>query len=245
MEVPRVDYNKANLQWADRIAKENLFSSTKDLSQFFGHGRSRSVQGKIGNLPSPSEQRQRVLEFMKLKEAAESNFQGLFSGPDSPRSRFLFPQSSSQNLGWAISGQYSRNRRKEGAKKGTVTGLYNKVPGSPAKVSLSGNAGHSLGYVTLVGEDSHPRKGNEENFLGDRPLNPSIHTGLSVPTTILRDADRRIVCSMENQRQFMNRIGSNKWYRPLISNEMSMYGDAYVRCMGSGPFSKTQMLVSR
>lgn len=36
-----------------------------------------------------------------------------------------------------------------------------------------------------------------------------------------------------------------KWNYPLSSNEISLYGDAYVKSMHCGPFRKTQLLVSR
>ena len=295
MEVPEVDYNKANLQWANRIAKEKSYSpSQSDSVQLISHGSVTSVQGKISNLPAPFVHRQRVLEFMNLREAAESN-SPIFPTSFSPRLKFLLPQSSSQDLGWSLSGQFpTMQRKREVEQKGTITGLYNSKNEVSRSNSVPRRFGHTLGYVTLVGVDSHPRKGirgsirspkakteaddtcseDGPDIPGDFHMRPhewarwqsqlvprhesvkfdyskeenpcaSNTSGLSVPTTVIREADRNVSRGIEKQRQFMNRIGSNKWFRPLNSNEVSAYGDAYVRSMGTGPFSKTQLLVSR
>jgi hypothetical protein len=255
------DLIKANLRWADRIARENNILSLSLTPEFQFNRSVASVQGKIGSMPSPTERQLRVLEFMKLKEEAERNEPDVTLNPLSPRKKFLIPQLSSQAFGWAESGQFTQGTKTIGVEpKGTLTGLYNKIPNVETDGSGTPRASkHTVGYVTLVGQDSHPRKGVREK--GSEPIKREggfwqskysesrqickLPTALSVPTTVIREADRKVISGMFKYRQFMNRIGSNRWYHPLSSNEVSEYGDAYVKCMGTGPFSKTQLLVSR
>jgi len=171
-----------------------------------------------------------------------------------------------------------------------MTGLYNWSRNVPPP----GSPDHNVGYVTRLGDNSHPRKdpeftlpanqarsnseppaalsepfGSAVYFPGDYHLRPHEWSYLmskvnfetsefptetessrnvsavSIPTTIVRGVDTSLRSQLQRQREFMNRIGSNKWYHPLSSNDVSAYGNAYVRSMNCGPFSKTQLLVSR
>ena len=190
-----------------------------------------------------------------------------------------------------MSGQFVNNTsstNKARDPRPTVTGLYNWSRDTAALA----NPDHSVGYVTRLGDNSHPRKDPDFTFTRQRSLSesrptrtdiedPTIHfpgdyhlrphewsylvskmkiekpqvaeetqsshneTAVSVPTTIVRGVDRDLRAQVRRQREFMNRIGSNKWYHPLSSNDVSAYGNAYVRSMNCGPFNKTQLLVSR
>ena len=148
-----------------------------------------------------------------------------------------------------------------------------------------------MGYVTLVGENTHPGKGRSFSLIpvsrhrersaeykptdaivrhpGDYHMRPhewafalskmdrgpgpeiekvpesSVATAISVPTTIVKEVDKQLRVHLANQREYLNRIGSNKWYHPLSTNDVSAYGNAYIKSMQCGPFEKTQLLVSR
>ena len=158
-------------------------------------------------------------------------------------------------------------------------------------------ADHNVGYVTLLGDNSHPTKGRSHSLVdcrrasedslkqttpqplpgvnlpgdyhirphewsyliskvprapcSDEPTREPVSTipksgsAISIPTTVVRHVDQTLRAHMAKNREFMNRIGSNKWYHPLTSNDVSAYGDAYVKAMQCGPFNKTQLLVSR
>jgi hypothetical protein len=216
------------------------------------------------------------------------------------------PQSSSQELGWAFCPRDSSYRK---SPKNVVTGMYNWSSSRPAKLrdqSLDCKE-HTLGFITLVGDDSHPKKRVPRRFNvdsrktkeglvkggldevsqelkefkdamadlpGDYRMKPyewkyvaskisadrepreepitsgadpcnSSSAACSIPTTVVRNIDSEMALLMNKQRQFLNRSKANKWYHPLNSNEVSRYGDAYVKVMHFGPYSKSQLLVSR
>lgn len=297
MEVPQTDYNKTNKRWADRVNRENKVNAKERSGGFECHRRPDRLQCKINNLPSPAERQTRILEYMRNKEACDSNNPIITLDSLSPRSKFYFPQCTSQDLGWSLKPQPDKLGTVK--TKNVITGLYNRKKDvamhlqhpQQAKTSVE----HTLGYVTMLGDDSHPKKGMPRSLsldiqkpstptdadidsLGD-PLEveslpgdyhilphewkyrlsyisprgdvlpsraPSESIGaVSIPTTVLRRIDTNLSNCITNQGHFMNRSRTNKWYRPLNSNDVSRYGDAYVKCMHCGPFNKSQLLVSR
>lgn len=167
----------------------------------------------------------------------------------------------------------------------TVTGLYNW---HRSVRSDSVTSTHTVGYVTHLGEFSHPRKERSfslsepipsgtpvpifvntlDKYPGDHHLRPHEWaflcsrlplpaeesrdivdadklSAVSIPTEFVAQVDASLHATVERQKPFMNRIGTNKWFHPLNSNEISAYGDAYVRSMHCGPHSKSQLLISR
>lgn len=149
---------------------------------------------------------------------------------------------------------------------------------------------HNVGYITMVGESSHPikrpmlrmkthdmgftpskdldltpisipgdfhlRKHELKFRVGksdccelpepeDEVVDMESDQGRSIPTTEIRKIDRSLRLNVEKFKPFMNRIGRNRWYHPLTSNDVSAYGSTYVRTMLVTPFAKTQLLVSR
>ena len=79
----------------------------------------------------------------------------------------------------------------------------------------------------------------------DEVIDMKSDQGRSIPTTEIRKIDRSLRLNVEKFKPFMNRIGRNRWYHPLTSNDVSAYGSTYVRTMHVTPFAKTQLLVSR
>ena len=299
-----MDYNKANLRWADRIHRENQVNGRIRSSGYDVASTLVRIQEKINNLPPPSEQMTNILEYMRLKEGCDTNIPFRSIDSLSPRSKYYIPQTSSQQFGWSVGIRGNATRVNQ---KNIVPGMYNwtkcRVDPPIQECSPDTNA-HTLGYVTLLGEDTHPRKGlprsfsvdngitrhdknvppaftdqgeNAERVLGKLPgdyhllphewnffvtkatdsleaksplASESVSTlsnceAVSIPTTIVRGIDSELGKSLSVQKQFINGSGSNKWYRPLNSNAVSQYGDAYTRVMHCGPFSKSQLLVSR
>ena len=176
--------------------------------------------------------------------------------------------------------------------------MYNWKRDFPVPVRLSDPADHKLGYVTRLGDFSHPSKSKAVYFTatteasetpdseeilpqpavgdicpGDFHLLPhewafriskmptadckagksksvrdepgESDCGKSVPTTVVRAIDTKLQVEMDRLKPFMNRVGENRWYHPLSSNDVSAYGNSYVRTMHTTPFAKTQLLVSR
>lgn len=300
MEVPQTDYNKANLRWSDRIHRENSVNAKLRSAGYECHRNPDRLELKINNLPPPSVRQKRIMEYLHNKEGYDRNNPVVIIDSLSPRTKFLLPQSTSQNLGWSLkprTGTLVVNKPKN-----VLTGLYNQrrrsnVQEPTVGMSTENAVDHARGYITLLGEDSHPRKGiprslsvdpaadcvrgvPDDDSLGDlldiadlpgdfhiRPHElkyraskvppgtlqvenvshePSEATGaVSIPTTVLRRVDSNLSKCIENQNEYMNGNTSNKWYRPLNSNDVSRYGDAYVKCMHCGPFNKSQLLVSR
>ena len=302
MEVPGTDYNKKNRRWADRVRRENSVNAKQRFGGFECHRAPDRLQSKINNLASPFERQRRILEYMHNKEAYDTNNPIISLDSLSPRTKYYLPQSVSQELGWSLK---SKEIKTDNVKpQNVITGLYNRrrdariAPGSHyRKASID----HNVGFVTMLGEDSHPPKGIPRSFSLDVPRRvdpegtdmdslcdplevaevpgdfhilphewkyrvskysphmteseeadtpqaqpPSEHTGaVSLPTTVVRRIDSDLSKCILNQGRFMNRSASNKWYRPLNSNDVSRYGDAYVKCMHCGPFNKSQLLVSR
>ena len=179
--------------------------------------------------------------------------------------------------------------------KAVITGLYNKHCSSrpPRNLTLD-RASHHVGYVTQLGNDSHPRKGElpEKEIIGIQPgtkpldgkevewlessikypgdhhmrphewafvcsampetrvnvpevIRPPTGSAVSIPTTFVRKVDEKLLDKVGRHKEFLNRVGSNKWYHPLCTNDVSSYGNAYVRCMHCGPHNKSQLLISR
>lgn len=178
--------------------------------------------------------------------------------------------------------------------------MYNWKREFSVPVRLSDPADHKLGYVTRLGDFTHPRKDkivtltpvahrSKTPDTGEIPPNipkgESIATpgdfhllphewafriskipvteykagkaasmqdepresdcGKSVPTTVVRAIDTNLQLEMDRLKPFLNRVGENRWYHPLSSNDVSAYGNSYVRTMHTTPFAKTQLLVSR
>lgn len=195
-------------------------------------------------------------------------------------------------MGWSVGGLANKRDASGNTSQPTVTGLYNWDRDRQVRVTSD----HNIGYVTLVGDFSHPPKG-ESRFTGivastrTRSQSPielppgDFHlrkhelinrvrrsgvlvesdgcepcleideaesddksvtdNGRSVPTTEIRRIDRNLRLCVNEFKPFMNRSGGNKWYHPLSSNDVSLYGNTYVKTMHVTPFSKTQLLVSR
>lgn len=88
-----MDYNKSNLRWAHRIVQENRVNGKQRPGEFESRKNSRAVQDKVNNLPPPQEQRERVLEYLRIKEMkGTSPEDSLLNVIMSPREKFLFPQ---------------------------------------------------------------------------------------------------------------------------------------------------------
>ena len=297
MEVPRTDYNKHNQRWADRVRRENSVNAQQRSVGYECHRAPNRFQSKINNLPPPSERQRRILEYMHNKEAYDANNPIISLESLSPRTKFYLPQTVSQDLGWSSK---PKVERPVGTQQNVMTGLYNRRRDKAATCVTAHPTNaidHNVGFVTMLGEDSHPPKGLPRSFsldvprlsdiddadrvsLGDplevaelpgdyhvlphewkyrlskfspatdddhedtKPI--SEHTGaVSLPTTILRRIDSELSKCMINQGRFMNGSVTNKWHHPLNSNDVSRYGDAYVKCMHCGPFNKSQLLVSR
>jgi hypothetical protein len=87
----------------------------------------------------------------------------------------------------------------------------------------------------------------DDNDPSPREDAPEIKSdqGRSIPTTEIRKVDRSLRLNVQRFKPFMNRIGLNRWYHPLTSNDVSAYGSIYVKTMHVSPFAKTQLLVSR
>jgi hypothetical protein len=306
MEVPSVDYNKANLRCSDRIRRETFVNCKCRTYEFNCSSSPNRLQAKINNLPPPSEQQMRILEYMKLSDTSRLNNPISKLDHLSPRSKFYLPQSSSHDLGWSLG---IRSNSQKSSPKNIVTGMYNWSQSRKSHETRSHHAdrdNHTLGYVTLVGDDSHPHKKlprsfsletaqpggrntvrdssdvqnikgcindlvrklpcdyrikpHEWNYLvrkytptvaleddtSDAPAPALSERGAcSIPTTVIRKIDSELLERIGRHKQFMNRSKLNKWYRPLNSNEVSQYGDAYVKVMRCGPFRKSQLLVSK
>jgi hypothetical protein len=172
----------------------------------------------------------------------------------------------------------------------TLTGLYNWRRGFQPSNPGNHERTHNVGFVTRVGDFSHPEKDlsftldiaepSTDQEPVDLPmtipgdfhlqkhelayrLRPSdFHNpaqceapepsdckvsdcGRSIPTTVIRTVDRQISTDVDQLKPFMNTMGGSRWHRPLKTNDVSAYGNAYVRTMHATPFSKTQLLVSR
>ncbi len=201
-------------------------------------------------------------------------------------------------MGWSVEGLNIKKESKLRSKepKGTVTGLYNwKREYKPINHDLD-PADHNMGYVTLLGDYSHPPKINLSQGVPEEPhrarslteprfrpgdfhlrkhewrfefgkeqlarsdmnkpdLGPEgvqddlpasvTDYGRSVPTTEIRKIDSNLRLCVDSFRPFMNRTVTNRWYHPLSSNDVSSYGNAYVKTMHVTPFNKTQLLASR
>ena len=87
-----MDYNKANLRWAHRIAQENRFSTSRGTSSFEIHRNSKAIQDKVGNLPPPRDQMSKVLDYIKGNEGSDLKSDGLGLSKSSPQEKFLIPQ---------------------------------------------------------------------------------------------------------------------------------------------------------
>ena len=298
MEVPQTDYNKGNKRWTDRIHRENMVNAKQRSAGFECHRCPDRLQCKINNLPAPSERQKRILEYMQNKEACDTNNPIITLDSLSPRGKFYFPQCTSHDLGWSMKSQPDQLGAVK--PKNVITGLYNRRKdvvshSSPVRGEGPTSVDHTLGYVTMLGDNSHPNKGMPRLLSLDiqKPLTPAdadfeslsdplevsslpgdFHIlphewkyrlshlsprgdvvtsrepsesigAVSIPTTVVRRIDANLTKCFLNQGPFMNRSRSNKWYRPLNSNDVSRYGDAYVKCMHCGPFNKSQLLVSR
>jgi len=93
MEIPQVDYNKSNLRWTHRIVQENRINGKQRPGEFESRKNSQAVQDKVNNLPPPQEQRERVLEYLRIKNMKGTSPEDcLLNVILSPREKFFFPQ---------------------------------------------------------------------------------------------------------------------------------------------------------
>ena len=90
---------------------------------------------------------------------------------------------------------------------------------------------HEWAYICSSFKPS-PQISSPKDFL-------SNISGVSIPTTVVRGVDRSL------RKRMMNKIDIRKWSHPLSMNDVSLYGDAYVKSMHCGPHNKTQLLISR
>jgi len=170
MEVPRTDYNKHNQRWADRVRRENSVNAQQRSVGYECHRAPNRFQSKINNLPPPSERQRRILEYMHNKEAYDANNPIVSLDILSPRTKYYLPQSVSQELGWSL---HSKSEKPHDApRQNIMTGLYNRrrhrVGSSDFSKPVSATD-HNVGFVTMLGEDSHPPKGLPRSFSLDAP----------------------------------------------------------------------------
>jgi hypothetical protein len=92
MNLPSSDFNAINLRWTDRINRENKVNTRSRSSGYEARGEVDIVCQKISAIPAPRERKERVLEFMRLKEAAAPISQDFTFQVSSPRHKFLIPQ---------------------------------------------------------------------------------------------------------------------------------------------------------
>lgn len=239
MEVPGVDYVKTHARWTDRIVKETRVHTRGRSSGYQCRSAPTKVVGKVTNLPSPQFRQTRVAEYLSLKNASAKNQEFEFLRTLSPRSSYLIPPSSASHLGWDVaeSGQPLEDA------KATIPGLYNWDKSFQKRIPYSS---HVRGYVTLVDVDTHPKKNPDFTLDSPHPSpgsSPSSSSGFSIPTAVVRAADSAIRRSVSEHRPFHNR--SSRWFHPVKPNDISTYSQAYIRTLKSGPFDKTQILVSR
>lgn len=233
MELPGFDYTKVNARWRDRIGKEDQVHARCRSGGYEARSAPVKVIGKITRLASPSVHRSRVLEYMTLRDASRRNEEFEFTRSLSPRKRYLLPPSSSKTCGWTAPGDDHAPVHSQPV----IPGLYNWEKGFVYPCT----PWHNLGYVTLSGVDTHPKK--QSPNIPDRP--DSQDTGFSLPTGIMREADNNLRRSVAEHRVYMKGFAKSKWNHPVITNDISEYGNAYIRALKAGPFNKTQILVGR
>ncbi len=235
MELPGYDYTKANSRWRDRISREDRVHGRSRTGGYEARSVPVKVMGKITRIASPVYQRSRVLEYMSLRDASRLNEEFEFTRSLSPRDRYLLPPSSSKATGWAAPDGSTHAQAKP-----VVPGLYNWKKGF---VKHDPCPSHNLGYVTLVGVDSHPKKKTIDT--PEREDSSEDTAGFSVPSMAVREIDNSLRRSVAEHRNYMVGFGKTKWTHPVTMNDISTYGNAYIRAFKSGPFNKTQILVSR
>ena len=92
MDVPKTDYNARNLQWSDRIVRENKVNTRSRSSGFECRKVPSSISAKITRIPGPEQRRRSTMEFMLLKEAASGQTFEFLHQSSAPQSVFLIPQ---------------------------------------------------------------------------------------------------------------------------------------------------------
>ncbi len=92
MEVPRTNYCGIDSRWSDRIKRENRVNSLPRSSGYECRSEPNTLTQKITTIRAPRERHNSIMEFMLLKEAAESKRLEYLQHVLSPRNRFLIPQ---------------------------------------------------------------------------------------------------------------------------------------------------------
>lgn len=98
--------------------------------------------------------------------------------------------------------------------------------------------------------DSH-REGNTTNTAArNLPDRGRDGTGMLLTASEKRalppglEADQGLTEKYAALRRFYNQP-KNRWYKPLSNSDVALFADQYVKFLGTGPFNKTQLLMSR
>jgi hypothetical protein len=281
--MPRDNKNLANFNWTVRVNSENKINTkgggeyrvAKDMNprnlMCNKINQHNPVYHDLGETEAEISKNVRKLVGLSKGEADKTNF-NIRTTDYVPRERYLFPQTTSQDLGWAMSVAKQMG-------KPTMTGLHNYQSG---KFPVMKNAGpepsglldqypHNQGsYITRLGDptcsapkrkrkkpkkdrsDSAPPEGKVAADLREEQEEREMRRATSldgmdlVPlyTKKLRKATAKMQELADKQKRELYGPAS-QWYKGVGQSDVTNFANNYVQCCGNNPFTKTQLLFSR
>jgi hypothetical protein len=273
----RENKNLANFNWTVRVNGENKIH-TKGGSEYrvAADMNPRNLMCAKVNEHNPvyhdlDPKQLRKLSGLSKSEADKTNF-NLRTNEYVPKERYMFPQTSAQELGWAMS-----VAKQVG--KPTMTGAYNFRSG---KYPVMKNAGpeddgrldqfpHNQGsFITRCGDPtcSAPKRKRRKPKLEKSDSAPNLGT---VATELAEEqADRETkrekgLDGMDLVAMYTKKLrkttksmdelatkqkhelygAASKWFKPKGQCDVTHFANTYVLCCGSGPYNKNQLMFSR